>query len=345
MTHTGTAPDDLPDVTVTKDDADRDDADWVIGAFFSGAGGRGGRTQLAAYRRDGALVWYYDGDSNATGMDLHYAHDGNGLLFNQFAGAMGGEDGSIQRISWEGEVLESHAAANAHHMFCELPDGTLAYQRLDARDWTDPSSGDKSEWVGDAIAEIPPGGEAETVYSVWDTLTPRENTRGAHSIYGGYDWTHGNNLVYLPDTDAWLLSLGHADDLLVIDRATATATTIWGADGVAADPAFDYQHDAHLTDDGHVLMFMTDDSGSGAIEYAIADGALVETWRSTFGQKPFALGQARRLPNGDTLINGGAGEALREETPDGTVVWEMSSEGGTIFGQFQVVSDLYAGGL
>jgi hypothetical protein len=343
VTHTGTAPDDLPEVTVTTDDDGQDDTSYVIGAFFSGAGGRGARAQLAAYRRDGTLVWYYDGDDGATAMDLHYALDGGGLLFNQFAGQMGGADGSIHEVSLAGEIVQTWAAPKAHHMFAELPDGTLAYQQIDTRSYTDPESGEADDWVGDAIAEIPPGGEAEVVYSVWDSLTPRANDRMDHSIYGGEDWTHGNNLVYSADTDSYVLSLGHADDVLTIDRASGTATTVWGVDGASATPQFDYQHDAHLLDDGHVLMFMTDDDGSGAVEYAPVDGGLEEVWRSTFGPKPFALGEARRLANGNTLVNGGAGESLREEKPDGTLVWEMETSGVAIFGQFQLVSDLYTG--
>ncbi len=344
VTHTGSAPSDLPQVTVQADDAGQDPAGFVIGAFFAGAGASAARTQLAAYRRDGALVWYYDGDESATGLDMHYALDGNGILFNSFGGRMGSEEGSIQRVSMEGELLATLPAPYAHHTFCELPDGTITFQQTDARQFTDPETGVTDDWVGDALAEIPPGGVATTVFSIWDVLEagPNSHTDGL-SIYGGVDWTHGNFVSYDAAADRYLLSLGHADDLLEIQRSDYSVATMYGADGVAADPAFDYQHDPSWLDNGNLLMFMSDDSGSGAVEYAPVNGGLEEVWRAGFARRAVALGEAQRLSNGNTFINEGAGGDLTEVTPDGTVVWDIAGEPSTIFAQFQVVTDLYTG--
>lgn len=36
----------------------------------------------------------------------------------------------------------------------------------------------------------------------------------------------------------------------------------------------------------------------------------------------FFISGAQRLPNGNTLVNKGAGGHIREVTPDGTIVWE-----------------------
>lgn len=344
VTHTGTAPSDIPEMTVNTDASGQDPAGFVIGAFFAGAGASSARTQLAAYRRDGALVWYHDGDESSTGLDMHYALDGNGILFNSFGDRMGSEEGSIQRVSLEGEVLESLPAPYAHHTFCELPDGTITFQQTDTREFTDPESGVTDDWVGDSLAEIPPGGVATTVFSVWDVLDAAPNSRSDDlSIYGGTDWTHGNFVSYDADSDEYLLSLGHADDLLQIRRSDYGVQAMYGLDGVASSPAFDYQHDPNWLDNGNLLMFMTDDAGSGAIEYALVDGALQEVWRAGFTERAIALGEARRLSNGNTFINEGAGRDLIEVTPDGTVVWDMQGEHGAIFAQFRMVSDLYAG--
>jgi hypothetical protein len=341
VTHTGAAPAEIPSVTATINEDGQDDAAYVIGALFTGAGGSGSHPQRAAFRRDGALVWYSFSDEAGTGMDLHYSDDGATILTNTYFGQMGGEDSEIARTSMEGDVVATFATPLAHHMLCELPDDKIAYQALDTRAYTSPDTGETANWVGDAIVEIAPDGSSETVFSVWDVVPPRLNSRMERSIYGGLDWTHGNMLRYDASTGEYLLSLGHAADILFIDRATGTVNAFYGMDGVAADPPFDYPHDVNVLANGDLLMFMTDDDGAGAIEYARTDAGLKEVWRGVWGQAPFALGQARRLANGNTFVNEGSGLPLHEETPDGKIVWQIESNSTSIFAQFQVVDSLY----
>lgn len=345
VTTNGDLPIGLPEFEVEKNtSASQDSARFAIGAMFEGAGGRGGQVTLVAMDRSGAIVWYFLGDESATGLDVHYARDGAGLLYNVFDGQMGGETATIRKISLLGEPLGEWETPLAHHMFTELPDGTLAWQAIDARWYTDPETKESDTWVGDAVVETAPDGTSTTIFSTWDVLDAHGNDRSdAVSIYGGVDWTHGNNLVYDEQTEGYVLSLGHADDILTLAR-DGTVTNLWGLDGLPVDPQFDYQHDVHPLDNGNLLMFMTDDDGAGAIEYSIGDDGLTEVWRGPSGHKPFALGQARRLANGNTFVNGGAGWNLYEVTPEGDTVWEVSVGGeGAIFGQFQMVESLYAG--
>jgi hypothetical protein len=338
---TGRLPGDFPEVEVTTDDAGQDDAPFILGAFFQGTGA-GATTRLVAYRRDGEVVWYFEGPENTTALDVHYDVMGRGLWYNQLDEGMGDEASWLKLITMKGEVLVEHPAPTLHHMFCQFPDGTLAYQGLDVREYTLPETGETDDWYGDTIVEIAPDGTATTVFSTWDHMTPRPNDRmDDGGIYDGADWTHGNMLGCYGDGEEYLLSLGHANDILIIDRASSTITSFWGEDGVPAQPAFSYQHGVNRLDNGNILMFESTSEGAGAIEYEQMDGALVETWRGPFGRKPFALGQAFRLENGNTWVNGGAGGTLYEVQPDGTVVWKMEGRGGTIFGQFMVLDTLY----
>jgi len=341
VTHTGTAPPETPTVTATVNEPGQDDAPYVIGAFFTGTGGPGSHPERAAFRRDGTLVWYSSNDDNGTAMDLQYSDDGETILTNTYFGPMGGEDSQIARTSMEGDVVATLSTPLAHHTLCELPDDKLAYQALDIRPYTNPDTGETVDWVGDKIVEIAADGSSETVFSVWDVVPPRLNGRMDLSIYGGLDWTHANTLQYDADTDEYLLSLGHAADVLFIDRATGSVNTFYGVDGVAADPPFDYPHDVNVLPNGNLLMFMTDADGSGAIEYARTDSGLKEAWRGVWGQTPFALGEARRLSNGNTFVNEGSGLPLHEETPDGEVVWKLEASQAKIFAQFQLVNSLY----
>ena len=345
VTRNGALPDGMPELSVNIDKAGQDAAKFLIGAMFEGAGGTGAQVRLVAVNRAGDIVWYFLGDEDATGLDLHYARDGSGLFYNVYPGQMGGDNATIHKISLMGEELGEWSTPTAHHMFTELPDGTLAWQGIDVRSYTDPDSGETSDWVGDTIVETTKDGVNTTVLTTWDILTAHSNERSdGVSIYGGTDWTHGNNLRYLDDTDEYLLSLGHADDILFIDRETAAVNTIYGLDGLPASPQFDYQHDVNLLPDGNLLMFMTEPDTSGAVEYEVTDSGLEEVWRGPEGQRPLALGQARRLENGNTLVNAGAGNDIYEVTPDTEMVWRLSSdEAGTIFGQFQLLDSLYDG--
>ena len=53
------------------------------------------------------------------------------------------------------------------------------------------------------------------------------------------------------------------------------------------------------------------------------------------------LGQAMRLENGNTLVNFGGAGMLREVTPDGEVVWEVSNELGYVMGNGEMIDDIY----
>ncbi len=322
---------------------------YIIGGFYQ----FGGSTpQLIAMRRDGTIVWYAKGDSPGTSLDLHYARDGRGIVYNNFGpGGFGGPDAKVEEISLAGDTLQTWATPGAHHMFTELPDRTITYQLVDTRSYTDPSTGSTDLWTGDDLAEVTADGTNNTVFSVWDWITPTFNAHMSPTDpYPGYDWTQGNLVRYDDREDQtyghYLLSLANAADLIDIDRGDMSVIDVYGLDGIVADPVFDYQHGANRLDNGNLLMFMTDTTGSGAIEYSLADGTPREIWRHGFAEKAVALGQADRLPNGDTYINYGALLKLEEVTPAGDVVWAATPVFGGVTsfpGQFMWTSNLYTG--
>jgi hypothetical protein len=55
------------------------------------------------------------------------------------------------------------------------------------------------------------------------------------------------------------------------------------------------------------------------------------------------MGEAHRLPNGNTLHNTGSDSRLREFAPDGTVVWELDWMGNDVeIGRSTPITDLWA---
>lgn len=344
VTHTGSAPSNIPRPETYINEDGQDPAQYVMGAFYTGAGGTGAITQLAAYRRDGTLVWYLNDAENSSGVDWHYANEG-GIWFNEYIGPMGSEYVSLRRVSLTGEILDDVPTPYAHHLFCQLADDTLVYQTVDIRDFTDPETGETGPWVGDGIVELHPDGSSEQIFSTWDAIEPHHNVRSRQtSVYQGVDWTHGNALIYKAETDEYLLSTAFANDILTINRTTREMTAIYGIDGLPATPQFDFPHDATWLDNGNLLTFSEDDTGGGAVEYEVTDAGMTEVWRSPFESKPIALPQARRYPNGNTFVKGGLAGYLSEVQDDGTTVWAMNPTG-SVFAQFAPVSNLYTGEL
>ncbi|MEM7532789.1 MAG: aryl-sulfate sulfotransferase [Chloroflexota bacterium] len=97
--------------------------------------------------------------------------------------------------------------------------------------------------------------------------------------------------------------------------------------------AFSQQHDPQRVPNGNLLIF---DNGTGAasysraIEYELDETNMVATlvweYRNTPDTYGFIMGNAQRLPNGNTLIGWGASvqPAVTEVARDGTKVFELS---------------------
>ena len=239
-------------------------------------------------------------------------------------------------------------------MFAQLPNGTLAYLTMDIREWTDPDTGEVLDLIGDAIVEIAPDGVQETVFSVWDWMepTPDEHFGGLSLYPQGIDWTHGNALHYSAERGSYLLSLANTENIMSIDRNTGELIDIYGAEGIAVSEGstpFNHVHDPNWLSNDNMLLFTASSNGlsSGAVEYELNEstGELTEVWSYGMDEGNYAvfLGQATRLDNGNTLINFGAGGTVREVTPEGDVVWQLSLPDGQSFSQGRLIHDLPIG--
>jgi len=353
ITRTGSLPRNWPQVEVTVDDASRSSERWVFASVFVFLGGT---PRVGAFDRvTGAFVWALEGEAGMTSVDAQIHRGGNDVWFNQFNASFSEDTGNLRRVNVRGETVVEWHTPLAHHMFEQLPDGKIAFQQLDTRSWTD-EDGKTWELIGDAVAELDPAdGSVTPVFSVWDHLEPTWNRYWELvSLYpDGTDWTHGNAIRYQASTGLYLLSLGHAAVLMEFERDGGALSSMYGEEGIpvaAGDHAFSYQHDPGWTDAGTLLMFSTnhETDASGAVEYELRDGELHQVWSHDLEDgdlNPMALGQARRLANGNTFINYGVEGVLREVTPEGVVVWEARIDEGYGFGQVRLLDDWYAPAL
>jgi hypothetical protein len=149
------------------------------------------------------------------------------------------------------------------------------------------------------------------------------------------DHVHPNSIELDADGNL-LLSSRHLDEVTKISRTTGEI--IWRLGGkhnqftFTNDPErFSYQHDARRLGNGNLLLF---DNGnhkatpySRAVEYTLDETRMTATvawqYRHTPDVYGYAMGNAQRLPNGNTLIGWGAYPLVTEVRPDGGVAFEM----------------------
>ncbi len=352
-------PSTFPDFEVTTLDADRMSSEPMVMGLLIGV-------SSAAFiaNRQGEVLWYRElsptiaEDATYYG-DLQFALDSNHLVFNQFIAERDDPDdlGRIIRVDLGGELVDERITPLAHHAFAQVGDGAYAYVQADIRPYTFPDSSEEQDVAGDAIVVVDQDGNAETVWSSWDWSAPEIELEYGAFYTDTVDWTHANGLNWYPDDQSFLLSAGYIRSVLEVDATSGTVLRHFGPDGdvpVHPDsPAFYFQHDPHWTDHGTLLMtsaygasdYDLNQSDFIAVEYGLVDGQLVEAWSwgKTLGLGTLPEGQAMRLSNGNTLVNMGFKGQCVEITPEGEVVWEMSSAMGSAFVRVRPVNDLYAG--
>ena len=180
--------------------------------------------------------------------------------------------------------------------------------------------------------------ENDTVIFEWRSWDHFEITDATIDLTtANVDYAHGNSIDV--DTDGnWIISSRHMDEVTKISRQTGEI--IWRLGGKNNQFAFAneadkfyHQHDARRLANGNLLLF--DNGGSGfrltsrAVEYALDEVNMTAEVVREFTNLPqvfsFAMGTARRLANGNTVVGWGSGyPALTEFDPDGAKVFELA---------------------
>jgi hypothetical protein len=304
----------------------------------------------------------------APGLYAYLLDNGNLLRGGQLVGApvdFGGTGGIVQELDWDGNVVWEHRLLNnnevQHHDFRRMPNGNtllLAWERKSRfqayikgrKPATIPADG---MWP-DFIREVAPDGTTVWEWHAWDHVGTGINQLDINFILpaaagedlAGADWTHGNSIDYLPETNQIILSSRNFSEFFVIDRLTGNIVYRWGNPctyGGGSCPSFvdngDQiifgQHDVTRLPSGNVLLF---DNGwrrpegerSAAVEMNPATGDIV--WQYiAYASNSFnsqIISGAQRLSNGNTLICSGVSGHIFEVTAgDATtppkVVWDF----------------------
>ncbi len=331
------APEPLALWTVTHhDDAEVDDH-WLLGTQFA----FGGRSFALVVDAEGRIRWWREAPPEERILRIHPADDGVSLVWASNDADRSEERGHIVREPLDGSGPIETVAPGLHHDFVEHPGGFAFLAHVDQDMHVGDLVGPKDPMTSDVIRVVTEGatGTYDDVFSYFESWPAPVEIPCFHARLGAFvpdriEWTHSNSLLRAADGDGWWVLPRYLDALARV-RADGSLTAIVGGDvptlAFSGDGLpFAHGHASHVTDAGTILVFDNGDhvhqvEGSRVVELAIDEvaGTVDEVWRTPEPEGRFVtyLGDARRLPGGNTLIVN-PDHGIWEVTPDGTVVWE-----------------------
>lgn len=300
----------------------------------------------------GEVVWWMDADP--AGHRVVRGRPGRDLRSLLVLETENGEgEDFIRRVALDGELAVDTITPDVSHDFHENADGTLTwigYERT--------ASGFITEVPYPVVSDVlvtAPEGEAdasrhETGFSFLDDYPAEPEIRCDHQepgdfVAGAVEWTHANSIVRAPAGDGFLLMTRSLDALLMIDDKGARVWQVGGDEATLApnSPEALFQH-AHFSeawlDDGGAVHLLIFDNGnhraepitSRVIELRVdpALGTYDLLWELPDPDARFSsfLGDAQRLPGGNTLVTWTQHGEIAEYTPEGEVVWKLVGEEG-----------------
>jgi len=202
-------------------------------------------------------------------------------------------------------------------------------------------------WTGDLIVEF--DRDTNDIVWSWDTfdhystldIDPTVMSRPGRN--GTYDWTHGNACVYNPADNSVYFSARSLSRITRIDYDTGEIVYNMGFDMPSGDTdfghnLFSFQHAPQLLPNGNMMVYDNGNRRDGvviprgeegitkSIELAFTGGAVPTdasiVWEWTHPRYSGFLGDADRLPGGNTLSTGNNG-TVYEVDLDGNLIWQL----------------------
>lgn len=251
--------------------------------------------------------------------------------------------GVVLEADWNGKVLWEVRHPDHHHhgillrngnvlLHCmgQVPDdiarrvtGGMVEHNMQSGSYAARPEADAGKMYSDYLAELTRDGETVWEWRTWEHFDPV--TDGIAEVQAPRTlWAQGNSVEELPDGD---ILASYRPIATVVRISRKTGKIVWKL----GPPTIAGQHAPTRLDNGNILVFdngvhRLDDSMpySRVIEIDPATNATV--WR--YQDKPAwnffspRMGNAQRLPNGNTLITEASFGRVFEVTREGEIVWE-----------------------
>lgn len=319
---------------LVKDEARSEVASSAI--VFSRVSADASSQQAMIIDGDGLTLW----ERTVEGKVLRIRQSGDDVLVA--IDTARGVPGSIRRETLDGELLESIDAPDVHHDVLELADGKVVWLEH-VRGRSDLPIEADAPIATDAVMIADATGARVAFDFFTDYAEPPwwvcEHMQKGQRIPGHYQWTHSNSLVADPlDPGRLFVTSRNLDAILHIDLATGEVIDqIGGLYATISGPPetqLDHPHMSNAPAPGRLLVFdnrLHSREPSRIVELAVdAEAGTTElVWSYThpeIGNIGF-LGDAQRLPGGNTLIAWSDANRITEVTPEGDIVWEIALDG------------------
>lgn len=336
-----TLPQDIPHYTVLQSSPDSGEGDIFVAPFYWTKSTVG--SYLLILNWQGQIVYYQSAADDLAAYD--FKEHPNGLLsyYDQ-------KDSTFYLMNSHYQLVDSYRAGDGYladvHDFQILPNGDALLMVYDAEtvDMSKIVQGGKKDATvtGLVIQELDPSRNVIFEWRSWDHFSFLDTTVGLTDPQ--IDLVHGNALALANDGNL-LLSSRDLSEITKINLQTGDV--IWRLGGKANmftlvnGQPFAFQHDVRQIPNGDITVF--DNQGttqspapSQAIEYQIDETKKTATqvWSFTHAPAVFAtyMGDAQRLPDGNTFLDWGAPftgtgyvyDTMTEVTPDGQVLFDLS---------------------
>ncbi len=295
----------------------------------------GDLSSAAVIDGQGRVVWWHTDSRDLSVFRVHVASDGAGIVYSAtLDSGLPNESSAFVRVPWDGTAEQVTEVPFLAHDFVELDDGTLVSL---AYEWRDDIEGAK-------LVRVAPDGTVSDLWSAWDCYDPDVNL----SIDLEHGWIHANALDYDAERDVFLVGMRNLGTIAQVDRATGACD--WGLGGSGGTLSIDgstffHQHQFNRTGGGMVVFDNDGAPGneSRVLEYAIdvASGTaeVVRTIRAEPALYSFILGDAHRLPDGDTVIVWSVPGIVDRIGPDDTRSFRIDAPQGVLLGFTELWSD------
>ncbi len=255
------------------------------------------------------------------------------------------EQAALFAVSVDGSTFEEIPIDGPHHDFVEREDGTIAAIAYDVVE------DGATTLVDDSIVELDPDGDQRTVWlhgaAVEGAVT--RSDQQAITLLG-----HANALDYLPQTDAYVLSMRNENTLYAVDARTGETLWVLGdlgdihlADGDGS--LFTNQHQFQVLDDGGIVVFDNGDlvnDCSRAVEYRWdPDTGIAENvWEYALDPcvRASTLGDVTRFDDGKTMITWSTQGEIDLVDDTGELLWSLNAGLGGALGYVQWTDSLNA---
>jgi len=332
-----TLPDSYPEITVTTPANGTDKGYIFISNFVIDWSNRGSiaksRPYLLILDNEGEPVFYREMTPGLPTLD--FKKQPNGLLtygeWNEIHYAL---DDSYN-------IVKTYEAKNGYqndiHDFQILPDDHVLINIYDMQRIDMTAYGGKPDAVvtGLVIQEQDPDGNVVFQWRSWDHFKFEESAADLTTAFVNY--VHGNSFDLDHDGNL-IISSRRMNEVTKIDRQTGEI--IWRLGGKANEFAFIdgakrffSQHDARRLANGNITVYDNHDlpnsTFSRAVEYELTetgpDKTVAQVWEYRSSPTAPALGNAQRLPNGNTMIGWGTHyPTLTEVKPNGEIAFELT---------------------